>query len=163
MSKKEIDHLIKDYVKKRYPNKVEQYHQYLKDIRISKLNRYKNIIFIDNELMWQDNKETISLKMNILEAKRYCKYLNLASKRDWRLPKYSELLRLVNYYRFEPANIDGLLYVNNEKYWSISPSSTDISANWYVDFNYGETGTSLKYRKFNIRCVRDISKIEGEF
>jgi len=112
--------------------------------------------------MWQDTKDNISLKYTSLEAKLYCKNLHLASKHDWRLPTYSELLSLINYYRFEPATLNNLGYVETDKYWTISPSISDYSANWYVDFNYGQTGVDLRYNKHNVRCVRDISTKAGE-
>ena len=93
----------------------------------------------------------------------YCRKLNLATKKDWRLPDYNELLSLVNYFRFEPAKIDELTNVVPDKYWTSSTDITDISANWYVDFNYGETGVTLKYTKLHVRCVRELSDKEGDF
>ena len=163
ISKKDIEKLIKDYVDKNYPKEVEEYYAALKEIKNTKLKKYKDLIFIDNGLMWEDNINNIDLKLSVLEAKIYCKRLHLATKKDWRLPKYDELLSLINYYRYEPANIDGMSYVNKQRYWTSSMSSTDVSASWFVDFTYGETNTALKYAKYNVRCVRTMSDKPGEF
>ncbi len=113
--------------------------------------------------MWQDNKENKDLVLSKLEGKIYCKKLHLATKKDWRLPEYNELLSLVNYYRNKPAIIDEIDYIAINRYWTASENISDVSATWYVDFKYGETGSALRYLKYNIRCVRDISQVEGEF
>ena len=128
----------------------------------AKIKKFLNVTYIDGDLMWQNNIDNKDLTMSKLEAKIYCKELNLATKRDWRLPKYDELLHLVNYSRYKPAVIDGIHHIAINKYWTASENSSDVSATWYVDFKYGETGSDLRYLKHNIRCVRDISKIEGE-
>lgn len=112
--------------------------------------------------MWQDDKDTVDLKLTSLESKIYCKKLNLATKNDWRLPTYDELLHLVDYFRYKPAVIDEIEYITTNRYWTITEDTTDISASWYIDFKYGETGTTLRYLKYNVRCVRDLSKDEGE-
>ena len=163
MSKSEINALIKEYVIKQYPEKVQQYHQALEEQRANKLKKYSNETFVDGDFMWQDSEDNLLLKYNTLEAKVYCRRLNLATKKDWRLPSYSELLTLIDYNRFEPASIKGLTNVALKRYWTSSMSFSDVSADWYVDFKYGETRTSLKENGYNIRCVRDLSKVEGEF
>ena len=162
ISKKEINQIINQYIDKNYPDKVKAYYEELREIKLQKLNKYSGVTFVSDELMWQDTKDNVNLKYSSLEAKIYCKKLYLASKHDWRLPNYSELLSLINYYRFEPATLNNLDYVSSSKYWSISLSISDYSANWYVDFNYGETGVDLRSNKNNVRCVRDISKEPGE-
>ena len=163
ISKKDIDNIIKNYVIEKYPLKVEKYHSDLKQQKDDKLNKFSNVTFISGDLMWQDNKENTELMISKLEAKIYCKKLNLATKRDWRLPKYNELLTLVNYFRNKPAVIDEINHITINRYWTASDNSSDVSATWYVDFKFGETGSALRYLKYNVRCVRDISQVEGEF
>lgn len=159
----EVDNIIKQYVAKKYPKKVKAYHLYLKQLREKKLKAVEDLIYVKDDLVWQDDKNSTKIKLNSLDAKNYCKSLSLATKNDWRLPTYTQMLTLINYYRYEPAKVDGLNNVRNDKYWTISSDATDISANWYIDFTYGQTGTTLKYTKLNVKCVRDLSKVEGEF
>ncbi|MEA3554624.1 MAG: DUF1566 domain-containing protein [Campylobacterota bacterium] len=163
ITKKNIDLIIKGYVKENYPLKVEKYHNDLKVQKEEKLKKFLNVVFISGDLMWQDNKDNKDLKMSKLEAKIYCKKLNLATKKDWRLPKYDELLTLVNYFRYKPAVIDEINHIVENRYWTASENSSDVGATWYVDFKFGETGSALRYLKYNVRCVREISEIEGEF
>ena len=163
MSKKEINLLIKEYVQKKYPQKVQEYHNALNEQRLSKLKKYSHETFVDGDFMWQDNNDNLTLKYNTLEAKIYCRRLHFATKKDWRLPSYAELLTLLDYNRFEPASRKGLEYVALNRYWTSSMSFNDVSADWYVDFKYGQTGTALKENGYNIRCVRNLSKVEGEF
>jgi len=110
--------------------------------------------------MWQDNMDARTIKISALEAKRYCKNLRLANKKDWRLPTYNELLTLVHYFRIEPAVIDEIEFIEPFSYWTISADANDISANWYVDFKYGQTGTALRAQKYNVRCVRTLTDDE---
>lgn len=163
MSKQDINKLIKKYVALKYPVRVENYNKELIRLRDEKLKKYESVTFVKGDFMWQDNKETESLKFNTIESIMYCKKLKLATKKDWRLPSYDELLSLISYFRYDPAKVDGIYYVVSDKYWSSSMVIDDISANWYVDFKYGETGGALKDMKYNVRCVRDMSQEPGEF
>ncbi len=163
MSKKKINLLIKEYVDKKHPQAALKYKNALIHEREEMIKRYDHIIYIKNNLMWQDTQDVIDFKYNALEAKIYCKKLHLATKYDWRLPTYSELLQLVDYFRFEPAIVDGVTFKNSNRYWTSSMSSVDYSANWYIDFEYGETNVGFKELKYNTRCVRDISNKVGAF
>ena len=161
MSKASIEEMIQLYVNKHYPKRVDEYYKKLKELRVSKLKKYSDKILLNGDLMWQDQKETRDLKITTLEALRYCRSLNLATKKDWRLPSYEELLTIVNYFRFDAAKIDEIQHIRSNQYWTSSPDAADISANWYVDFKYGQTGSTLREKKLNVRCVRDMEK-EGE-
>jgi len=163
LTNNEIELIIKQYVEKKYPKKVKEYHLYLKKLREQKLEAVKDLIFLKGDLVWQDDKKSVDILLNSLEAKNYCKNLSLATKNDWRLPTYNQLLTLVNYYRYEPAKIDGLKNIASERYWTSDTDASDISANWYVNFRYGQTGTILKFTKLHVKCVRDLSKVEGDF
>ena len=161
MSKPNIQKMIKEYVDKNYPEKVAYYYKELKRLRILKLKKYSNVIFLNHDLLWQDDESIKDLKLSALGSLRYCRSLKLATKRDWRLPSYSELLTITNYFRYDPAKIDGIEHIRSNKYWTETPDASDVSANWYVDFKYGQTGTDLREIKSNVRCVRDMEK-EGE-
>ncbi|MEA2050566.1 MAG: DUF1566 domain-containing protein [Campylobacterota bacterium] len=161
MNKNDIKDMIKDYVNKNYPQKVQNYYDELKKIRVAKLKKYSDVTLLNNGLLWQDDKSMKDLKYSALSSIRYCKSLHLATKNDWRLPTYDELLKLVNYFRFDPAKIDEIQHIRSNRYWTISPDASDVSANWYIDFKYGQTGTALRGLKYNVRCVRDM-EAEGE-
>ncbi len=133
------------------------------EIKKAKLEKYEDVVYLSNGLMWQDDKNNKELKLNVLEATRYCRNLAHASKKDWRLPKYSELIQLVNYFRYEPAVQDEIAYIVPDRYWSISNDITDYSASWYVDFKYGETGVAIRTNRYNVRCVRDLSDEKDDF
>jgi hypothetical protein len=163
ITKADITTIIKNYVKDKYPSKVKKYHNDLKQQRLDMISKFTDVVFISNDLMWQDNNDTENLKLSKLEAKIYCKKLHLATKKDWRLPSYEELLTLVHYFRYKPAIIDEINYIKAYRYWTKNDDIADISASWYVDFKYGETGSALRYLKYNVRCIRTISQKRGEF
>lgn len=163
ISKSKIDQLIKEYVEKKYPERIEKYHEELRKIKMDKINKFKNVIFFDGDIMWQDDINTKTQKLTALESKIYCRNLRHATKKDWRLPTYDELLRLVDYFRSEPAVIDEVDYTAPNRYWTITPAAKDISANWYIDFRFGETGVALREIRYHVRCVRDVSEKEDDF
>lgn len=49
-------------------------------------------IDIRTNLMWQDNKDSVTVKYNQKEAKNYCKKLELGGFYDWELPEYISML-----------------------------------------------------------------------
>ena len=162
-SKNTIDNLIKTYVNKKYPNKVKTYHNELSQTKSTKISKYEDVTFIKDNLMWQDNEEVQSLKFNTLESSIYCRKLRLASRKDWRVPTFSELLSLVDYDTFDPAYVENIEFVTANRYWSVTKNATNKQKFWYVDFRYGTTGTELKSNKYNLRCVRKISKKQGDY
>lgn len=143
-----------------YPEKIEKYKSEIRLKKLAELNKYSDVTYLNIDMMWQDNMDVRTIKTSALESKRYCKSLRIANKRDWRLPTYNELLTLVHYFRVEPAIIDEIKFIEPVKYWTISADANDISANWYVDFKYGQTGTALRERKYNVRCVRILTPDE---
>lgn len=154
--------IIQHYVETNQKDKVEQYRQTLQEKKQKKLLKYKDITFVQDDLMWQDMQENVSKKLNILELKIYCRKLELASKKDWRVPTYKELLRLIDYQKQQPAALGELENVRSEKYWSLSPNIQKADHFWYVDFQNGTTNYESKQIRNHIRCVRDISSKKGE-
>jgi hypothetical protein len=163
IDKNGIDKLIKNYVDKKYPKKVKLYHNELLALKNSKIAKYKDTTFVNNNLMWEDTKLNKTKLLNHLESINYCKELDLANREDWRVPRYSELLDLVDYTKAKPASLDKIKYIVPKKYWSVSASIKKKRYSWYVRFKYGKTDIANNLDRLNIRCVRDISKIEGEY
>jgi hypothetical protein len=162
-SKDKIDELIKTYVDKNYPQKVKQYHQQLKQKKQTKISNVDATTFTYENLMWQDNEDVVNLTFNSLESRIYCRKLRLASRKDWRVPEFSELVKLVDYSTSGPANLEIINYINPNRYWSVTKDTNDKLKFWYVDFLYGQTGTTQKSNRYNLRCVRDISKKAGDY
>lgn len=127
------------------------------------INSVKDITFINNNLMWQDTKANISKKLNRLELKFYCKKLDLAKRDDWRVPTFEEMISLIDYTKNTPANIEKIKNVIPSKYWTSSPSVLEKGKNWFIDFDYGKSGIDSDLKRYHIRCVRDVSSLEGEY
>jgi len=163
ITKDEVAIVIKKYVDEKYPQKVEAYKEYLEKIKQIKIEKYSDSTFVDGTLMWQDNLITISKQFNILEYKIYCRDLILANRKDWRVPSYDELLNLIDYQKHNPATSQKIKYVIPNKYWSGSKSLMAEDNNWYVDFKDGTTNFTSDMQRYNIRCVREISKKAGEY
>jgi len=127
------------------------------------ISSVNNITFIKDHLMWQDTKVNIERKLNRLELKIYCKKLVLANREDWRVPTYKEMISLIDYTKNTPASIDKIKYIIPSKYWTSSVSALEKEKNWYIDFDYGTSGIDSDLVRHQIRCVRNISKLEGQY
>ena len=163
ITKDKVEMVIKKYVDEKYPQKVKEYKQYLDNIKQTKIEKYADVTFVDDTLMWQDNQATISKQLNILEFKIYCRDLILANRKDWRVPSYDELLKLVDYQKHNPASKEKIEYIIPNKYWSGSSSLTTKDNYFFVDFKDGTTNFTTEMQRYNIRCVREISKKDGEY
>lgn len=155
--------VIKKYVDEKYPSKVEEYKRYLEKIKQTKIEKYSDITFVEDTLMWQDNQDTLSKQLNILEFKVYCRDLVLANRKDWRVPTYDELLKLIDYQKHNPASKEKVEYIIPNRYWSGSKNVTQKDNFWYIDFKDGTTNFTSDMQRYNIRCVREISKKDGEY
>jgi len=163
IDKKEVNSIIQNYVDKTYPKVVKNYHDALKKQKENMIKSVSNITFIDNNLMWQDSKVNVESKLNRLELKVYCRKLDFANRKDWRVPTVSEMLTLIDYTKNTPASISKVKYIIPLKYWTSSSSVLQNRKNWFVDFDYGRSGVDSDLKRYNIRCVRDISTLEGEY
>lgn len=161
-SKVEVQNIIKKYVEQNQKEKLQNYNKKLEEKKQEKISEHTDITFVQNDLMWQDTQDNILKEFNILELKIYCRKLELASKKDWRVPSYKELLDLIDYEKQQPSSVEKLKNVTNKKYWSISQNLQDRTHYWYVNFKDGTSNAELKQIRNNIRCVRDISSKKGE-
>jgi len=163
INKEKANLLIQKYVQNTYPLKVKQYHDDLNTQKKEKLDAIKDVVYIQKNLMWQDQPVNITLKLNELEFKRYCKKLAIANREDWRVPQYFELLSLVDYGTTNPASSEKIKYIKSTKYWTATQSILNKKKNWYVDFKYGKTSVASDLKRYHIRCVREISQEEGNY
>ncbi len=103
-------------------------------------------LFIDGALMWQDNKDNITMKIDKISADNYCNKLALNGFSDWRLPDSDDLENL-------KTKQDKLKYVIDEKYWSdygkVNFSNNDINA--FLGENITDPDSHYSY----MRCVRN--------
>ncbi len=111
-------------------------------------------IVVDNtsRLQWQDN--AVSDTMSWYAAVGYCDNLDLAGKRDWRLPAIGDLEMIVDAGRSEPAIIDSFQYTISKQYWSATTSSGENYRAIYMDFSFGKSGEENKDYAAYVRCVR---------
>ncbi len=117
-----------------------------------------SLLFADSKtdsstgLMWQDNSDAKTLKLNWQDAVEYCQELNLDGYNDWRLPSIKELQTLVDISRHAPTIKEGFNNINSNNYWSSTLYDSD--SRWFIDFFYGNVGGTANTYKNNIRCVR---------
>ena len=138
VSKEEYDKAIKEYVELKYPAEV---------------NAWKNHTVSLDGLMWQDNKDTLTVQKDWDGAMKYCKDLELVGFTDWRLPTKDELFSILDKAR-TPIIKKDFEYTATDDYWSASPHSSNINYVWYVSFHYGFQSSSSKESNHYVRCVR---------
>ncbi|MGB3751461.1 MAG: DUF1566 domain-containing protein [Arcobacteraceae bacterium] len=128
-----------------------------------KITSVRDVAFVQDALMWQDDKDTKKLKLNRLELKFYCKDLTLAKRKDWRVPTYEEMITLIAFSKSNPASKDIVTKIESSQYWTSTVSVLEKDKNWFVDFKYGKSDITSDLVQYNIRCVRDLSTKEGDY
>ena len=112
-----------------------------------------------SKLMWQDNIDNKTLTKSWSEANSYCLNLTLDGFNNWRLPRYKELLYILDSSRFYPSSISRVFLNSATKYyWSSTlyyNSQSKIISAYIVNFSDGHSMVSSKGLKYNFRCVRD--------
>ena len=119
----------------------------------------KNVVVCSDKklgrLMWQDEKQNFQGTWE--QAQEYCKLVNLAGHKDWRLPTRVELLSIADKRRHNPAVNTAFKYIADPEYpyyWSQTTYADDSSGAWIVDFRGGDASRSgVSHRRF-VRCVR---------
>lgn len=167
ISKKEANQIIKEYVDREYPEIVKEYEKELDVIKNEKIKNVSDTTFVYKNLMWQDTNINTTSKRKYLEAKKYCKYLVLAKRKDWRLPTYKELLEIVDYSKADPAIQNGFKYVNSLPYWSSTEKKEGKKSlkksYWYVDFSIGSSDFTNELELNHFRCVRELSDKKDDY
>ena len=143
LNQAEYDEAVRLYVDKKYPEKVKAY-------RAAEINKYTVSL---NGLMWQDNKETETLKMNWEDAKKYCTHLSLFAISDWRLPSREELESIIDKAR-RPSIKKEFKFISSSYYWSSTSSVYNSNYAWGVLFYGGSSFNDGKNNNYYVRCVR---------
>ena len=98
--------------------------------------------------------------MTWLSANEYCKNLNLAPPRTWRLPNRNELQSLIDYSKSTIPTIDTTFFPNTQdKYWSSSTYANNTGLAWIVNFAFvdmapiDKSASSSPNNMYKIRCV----------
>ena len=119
----------------------------------------KNVVVCSEKklgrLMWQDEKQNVEGTWE--QAQEYCKLVNLAGYKDWRLPTRMELLSIADKRRYDPAVNTAFKYIiesNYPWYWSQTAYAGDSSRAWGVDFEVGSGGWNFVSSRYFVRCVR---------
>ncbi len=106
-------------------------------------------------LMWQDNEDVSSVKLDWDSAVEYCQEFTLDGFEDWRLPSAEELLTITDKSLYDPAIKEEFNYIVSQKYWSSSSSAKDEIFAWSVDFKVGRTSAPKdKMSELFVRCTR---------
>lgn len=116
--------------------------------KASNNNKAKDI-FLDTQtnLMWQDDENVKTLKVNWQEAVDYSKKLSLAGCNDWRLPSKKELEDLCK----KKEKLKNVIY---DYCWSFNTPLYYSGAASSVNFDNCNTGDYPKSSNYYVRCVR---------
>jgi len=113
-----------------------------------------------NKLMWQDNKENLSIKTTQVQAVQYCKNLSLKGFSNWTLPSRKNYETIIDKSRIKAElMIDKVFqYANNDAYWTRDRTWIRNFGNYgyYVLFRSGSIYYQNRTYEKYVRCVRDI-------
>lgn len=91
-----------------------------------------------------------------LDSKHHCMYLNLGGHHDWRLPKFKELLDIVDFGRFNPSLNPIFENTAPNSYWTSSPYGYNTDYRWGINFSSGiQDINPIVNHKTYVRCVRE--------
>jgi uncharacterized protein DUF1566 len=104
-------------------------------------------------LVWQ--KAVASAVMTWSQADSYCAALDLAGRRDWRLPARIELVSLIDFTQARLGNVNADAFPNppRECVWACSSTPSNPLWAWIVDFSNGGSGWAEKVTPCGVRCV----------
>lgn len=84
-----------------------------------------------------------------------CEGLSYAGYTDWRLPNVKELVSIVNYQVYDPSiNTTYFPATPSSYHWSSTTLMIRTDYAWYVNFYYGNAGSSNLTSAYYVRCVR---------
>ena len=113
-------------------------------------------------LMWQQSDGG---EKKWEDSAGYCKSLNLANQKDWRLPRANELFQILKHDALNPA-LDTTVFTRTAaQYWWASEERADNPAMaWAVNAGGGagahpksETVSAGGDRLYHVRCVRTVT------
>jgi hypothetical protein len=147
------------------PNKLEPTSHFKKirdkrdAVKLERFNRSNKDVVTDKYrgIMWQDSKVTRTQR-DLTDAKHYCKQLDLADFKDWRLPTYRELLSMVDYDRYNASLMPSFQNGFASSYWTKTEDVSSLDYFWSVDFYRGESHAEKSSEKDYVRCVRGVSQ-----
>ncbi len=106
-------------------------------------------------LLWQDSKESKTLKVTWKEGQNYCKNLKLDGITGWKMPGFVELFSLVDTKVYNPTLSKTFQYFEAKNYWITKVFSHGVSNEAFViDFKGGAFNRKKMDKKFNIRCYK---------
>ncbi len=108
-----------------------------------------------NNLFWQDDNASKTVRLNFTDAKKHCEELSLAGSSDWRLPSLLELQSIVDFTQFKPAINKAFKNITPRLYWSSTLYTGDLNRSWYVYFYDGRIHYYLHANDSYVRCVRE--------
>lgn len=126
----------------------------------AKLTRSGDYVIDDqNKLMWQDNYDTVKVRLTQAKAIEYCEELSHAGFSDWHLPSRDEYKTIINKKRKDELMIDrAFKYILPENYWA-SDRTWTRNFGLYGYFVFFKSGAiyyqNRTYKKF-VRCVRNL-------
>ena len=106
------------------------------------------------KLVWQDDSDTVKLKLTHDKSLKYCNNLNLNGKNNWSLPTINQLHTIVSVNTKVPTK-DIIKNVSDTQYWSKTPFANGKQYVWGINFKYGSAIYYERKHKFNVRCVRE--------
>ena len=119
----------------------------------------KNVVICSEKnlgrLMWQDEKQIFEGTWE--QAQEYCKIVNLAGYKDWRLPTGTELLSITDEVRSNLALNTAFKYIADSElpwYWSSTKHDIYSSNAMIMRFNSGRAGWDAISHRYFVRCVR---------
>lgn len=132
--------------------------KYIVNPYLERNDSYEVVIDSEYKLMWQDNIDVKTIKMNWTDAKKFCNNLNLGSFNDWRLPSKNELITILDTYEHNPIISTIFKHKKVGLYWSITEwENNPKSFAWFISFAYGQSYVYLKDSQYYVRCVREDS------
>ncbi len=113
------------------------------------------VILESSDVCWQVGTKPNGAS-SLDDAISYCDNLELAGKKDWRLPEVEELSTLVDEKNIGLV-INESIFVGTlpTSYWtaSLHPNKDDMY--WYISFANGHQGYAFGFQKdYGVRCVR---------
>lgn len=125
--------------------------------KLTKSGEY--VIDDQNKLMWQDNYDTVKVRVTQEQAEQYCKDLSFAGFSDWYLPNREEYMTIIDKTRKDEIMINkAFKYILPENYWASDRTWTRNFGRYgyYVFFKSGAIYYQNRtYKKF-VRCVRKL-------